>query len=402
MINRQTFRWLQQYRHIAIKALCCIALCTIIFLAVGCEFLPNTDSETTLTVAVIGPFSGDLSSLGQSIRNGVVLASEEKNGSGGVLGKQIQLQLFDSACDYNTARSVALEAIRDIGASYIIGAVCGEASEGVAQVASDEGVLVINPTSVSEGLTLDNNGDVRPYVFRIPFIDSVQGVIAAALAYDRLEATTASILVADGGPYETRVADAFTQAFIEKGGEVLLRESYDRMAETYYDELADLRSADADIIYLPGYYDVVNKLSSQARIYGVNQIILGSDGWHTPELNVTYLEGSYFTTHFYANERTSVVIKWVQDYEKRYLILPDTVASLSYDAANILFTAIEETESTLPIAVAQAMEEMIFTTVSGQLSFDEMHNPIKPVIVLKIENGNIVFDSRMTADAVEE
>ncbi len=381
---------------------CCLTLFVLLLWFSSCDFLPNPDDASTLTVAVIGPFSGELSNLGQSMRNGIVLAAEEQNAKGGVLGKQVQLRLFDSGCDYATARTAAQEAIRDVGAGYILGAVCGEASEGVAQIVSDEAVLMINPVSVNEDLTLDNNGELRPYVFRVPFIDPDQGSVAAKLALEKFNATTASVLVAETGNYESFLADAFIETFSENGGEVLLRESYDRMSETFYDALEELRDANADIIYAPSYYDVINKLAAQARIYGVNQVILGSDGWNSPELDKTFLEGCFYTAHFYVNEPRAVVIEWVKRYENRYLVLPDTVATLSYDAANVLFTAIERTGTTAPLVVAQSMEDMIFDTVTGQLSFDEMHNPIKPVIILRILNGNVVYDSRMVAHDVEE
>ena len=52
-----------------------IILCSSIFLFSSCEFLPSTDDVTTLKVAVIGSFGGDLSDLGQSMRNGIVLAT---------------------------------------------------------------------------------------------------------------------------------------------------------------------------------------------------------------------------------------------------------------------------------------------------------------------------------------
>jgi branched-chain amino acid transport system substrate-binding protein len=368
----------------------------------GCTFFPDTDDVSTLTVIVIGPFSGDLSDLGKSMRNGIVLASEEQNARGGVLGRQIQLQLFDSACDYTTAREVTLQAIRETGANYIIGAVCGEASEGVAQVASEEGILVLNPASVNEDLTMDNDGEVRFYVYRIPYIDPVQGTAAALLAIEKLEIETASILVEESGKYESTLADAFVMAFTEGGGEIVLRESYDRNADSFYDVLAEVREANAEIIYLPGYYDVVNRISGQARAFGINQPFLGSDGWHSPEINKVFLDKSYYTSHFFVGEPRAAVLTWSAKYENRFLVLPDTVATLSYDTANILFSAIIRTGTTAPYELAASMENLEFNTVSGKLSFDELHNPIKPVTILRIENGEIDFDTRLTVNDVKE
>lgn len=373
-----------------------------IFSLYGCTLLPRSDNPAILTIAVIGPFSGDISLLGQSLRNGIVLATEEQNARGGVLGRRVQLKLFDSACDFETARNVALEAIRDEGAYAILGAVCGDASEGVAQIASNEGVLLINPASVNADLTLDPYGDLRPYVYSVPFIDSAQGVVLAHLALDRLEAKTASILVARNSPYESTLADAFSETFTENGGEILLRESYDRMEETYYDALTELRDAKADIIYLPGYYDVVNKLAAQARVYGVNQLILGSDGWHSAALDPTYIEGCYFTSHYCECAPSHEIREWVDAYEARFLVKPDTIATLSYDATNILFTAIEHAGTVDSFVLAQSMETMTFNTLLGELTFDESHHPVKPVIILQIRDGAVVYDSSVLTSDIKE
>jgi branched-chain amino acid transport system substrate-binding protein len=368
----------------------------------SCTFLPAADEGSILIVAVIGPFSGDLRDLGLSMRNGIVLATEEQNEKGGLIGKQVQLKLFDSTCDYTTARDVTVQAIRDAGANFIIGAVCGEASEGVAQIASDEAVLMLNPASVNEGLTLDNQGEVRPFVYRIPFSDPDQGKAAAILALNKLNVQTASILVTESGAYESSLADAFSETFTEGGGEVLLRESYERNADSYYDVLDELRDENPDIIFAPGYFDVINRIVGQARAFGMNQVLVGSDGWDSPQLNKIFLDGCYFTTHFFIAEPRGAVNAWVQKYEDRFLVSPDTVATLSYDTANILFTAIEETGSVSSFELSASIQDLEFDTVTGPISFDQYHNPIKPVVILHIQNGRVVYDSRISISDIED
>jgi branched-chain amino acid transport system substrate-binding protein len=374
----------------------------LFLLLASCQTIPGTDEELNLTVIVIGPFSGDMTALGQSMRNGIVLATEEKNASGGLLGRNVVLSLYDSDCNYTKAREVTLQAIRETGANYILGAVCGTASEGVAQVAEEQGVLVINPASVREGLVLDVEGNVRPLVFRVPFVDPDQGVAAAMIAYDSMNAKTASILVAEESEYESSLADAFETKFIELGGEVLLRDSYERMSDSFYDVLSEIREANAEIIYAPGYFDVISKIAGQARLYGINELFIGSDGWDSELLDTDNLEGSYFTTQYSGKDPRTVLISWLDKYEERYLIQPDTIATLSYDAANILFTAIERTATTAPYELSAAMQDMTFDAVSGEISFDEMHNPRKSVVVMRILNGQVMYNSRIDISEVIE
>lgn len=352
--------------------------------------------DATLIIAVIAPISGDFASLGDATRNGVVLAIEEWNQRGGVLGRPVQAALLDSQCDYATARKVAQTAIEEQDVQFIIGAVCSDAAEGVAQIATELSALQLSPTAVDPEVTLDFDGSVRPLVFRVPFIDAAQGAAAAKFALESLEANSAAVLYAENSEYGLVLADAFEKAFEDGDGEIVIRVTYKQDAESYYDMLQPVRDADPDILYIPGYYNVMNRLISQTRGFGLLQSIIGSDGWDSPELSLPVVNGCYFTTHYFPGEPRPEVAAWIQRYTSRYLVQPDAVATLSYDATNILLTAMQEAGTTTdPYQVAATMETLTFETISGQMTFDEVHNPIKGVLLVRALNGQIVYIDRL-------
>ncbi len=353
--------------------------------------------DAALTVAVIAPFSGDFESLGRASRAGVELALAEWNQRGGVSGQLVQVVWFDAQCDYATAREVTQEAIDEQGIRFIIGEVCSDAAEGVAQVATELEALQLSPTSVDPELTLDFEGNVRPLVFRVPFIDPLQGTVAAQFALETLQADSAAILYAENSTYGLALADAFETAFTAGGGEILLRTTYNQDAESYYDRLQPVRDANPDLLYMPGYYNVMNRLVAQARGFGLLQPLIGSDGWDAPGLDLHVVDGSYFTTHYSSQDPRPEVAAWIQRYTAHYLVQPDTVATLSYDALNILLTAIQEAGTTTdPYQVAAKMEKLTFATVAGPMTFDEFHNPVKGVLLMRAFNGQIVYVDCLT------
>lgn len=354
-----------------------------------------------LLVAIVAPFSGDYEPLGRSVRDGVLLAAEARNQRGGVLGRQVQLVLEDTACDYTEARTAARAAIEG-GASFIIGAVCANASEGVAQVATELGALQISPASVDLDLTLDADGEVRPLVFRVPFVDRDQGTVAAQFALDRLGAEKAALLFAGGSDYSVTLADAFQEAFEAGGGEVAVRETYDRSAESFFEELEEVRDTEPDLLYMPGYHNVANVLVAQARSFGLLQPIIGSDGWDAPELDREVVAGGYFTTHFLLDEPRSLLRSWVELYQSRYLAPPDALAALSYDAAELLFAAIEDAGVVDPVLVAQALAALVLEGVTGPMSFDDAHNPVKPVLVVQVAEDRLIYVGRFLPEQPEE
>lgn len=376
-------------RHVKVMFVCIVLL----LLLPACDRQSDTASEV-MTVAVIAPFSGDFEPWGIAMQNGVVLAVDGWNQRGGVLGQSVKVTLHDSLCNYTTAREVTKAAI-DAGADFLIGAVCSDASEGVAQVATDLNVLQIAPTSVDPETTLDHDGSVRPLVFRIPFLDVDQGIVAARFALETLQADTAAILYAENNVYGLTLAGAFEGAFTDGDGEILVRKTYNHDTEEFFDVLFEVREANPDVLYLPGYYNVMNRLVSQARRFGMFQTIIGSDGWDSPALDVTATDGCYFTTHYFSGEPRPEVTAWTQLYTARHQVEPDAVATLSYDAANILFAAVTAAGTTAPFSVADVLETSTFETVSGQLTFDEFHNPTKGVLMVRVSDGRVTFVDRL-------
>ena len=358
-----------------------------------------------LKIGVIAPIEGEFASLGQSVRNGVLLAAEAWNANGGVLGHEIQLVLRDSRCDYALGREAA-QSVLDEDVVFVIGAVCAGASEGVAQVVSEAGAdgqagaLQISPTSVEAGLTLDADQVVRPYVFRMPMTDADQGAAAAVFARETLGAQRAGMMVASGSSYGRTLATAFRATFEAQGGEVVIQSTYDQDAQLFFGELEPVRDAAPDLLYLPGYHTVAHILVAQARSFGLLQPILGSDGWDSQALDLGVADGAYFSTHFYPDEPSDAVRAWVELYESRYLAAPDAPATLSYDAADLLFAAIREAGVFDPFLVAQTLETMAFNGLSGAMTFSAAHDPVRTMVVVRVEGGRLSYVGRFGAPDV--
>jgi branched-chain amino acid transport system substrate-binding protein len=76
--------------------------------------------------------------------------------------------------------------------------------------------------------------------------------------------------------------------------------------------------------------------------------------------------------------------------------VPDALAALAYDAAVILLASIEEAGVVDPTAVAKAMETIEVEAVSGLITFDAQHNPIKSAAILHVVDGQIVFEASVS------
>jgi branched-chain amino acid transport system substrate-binding protein len=328
-----------------------------------------------LKVAILAPLSGDVATFGASTRDGALLAIEEWNAKGGVLGRKIEAVVEDSQCEAEPAASAANKVISQDQVKFIIGEVCSKASIPVSEIATANKVVQISPTSTNPKVTIDEAGNAKPTVFRACFIDPFQGTVGAKFALDELGAKTAAVLLDQGNDYVRGLAEFFRDAFEAGGGKVVVWETYTAGDTDFTAILTKVKDANPDILYLPDYYSTVNVIAAQANQMGIKAVKLGGDGWDSPKLDQVATAGGFFTNHYSSEDTRPVVQEFVKKYQAKYGSVPDALAALAYDAANILFMAIQQAGADDPVKVAQTMEKGTFSVVSGDITFDAQHNP---------------------------
>lgn len=360
-------------------------------------------AQDTIKIGGNLELSGAAAAYGTPIAEALELAIEQKNDAGGLLdGQLIELLITDNQSDLTEAASVATKLI-----SQDVVGIIGPTATGVAKAAIPiitEGEMpTILGASTGDGLTLAEDGSVLEYLFRVCFEDSFQGLAAGEYASEILTADSAIIITDQALDYSLGLADSFTQRFEENGGSILNTQSYTSGDTDFSAILTTLLAQDFDILYIPGYYTETGLIIKQAREMGITQPIIGGDGYHSKTLielagaeNATDI---YFTTHFYEGNDDPKTQQFIDDYSEKFGKQPDTFAALGYDASNLLLDAIERAGSTDRKAIIQAIgETQDFEGITGTFSFDEEHNPIKPALMLKLENGEIVSAEEVSAE----
>jgi len=347
---------------------------------------------SAVKVAILAPLSGDVATFGESTRDGALLAIDEWNDKGGVMGKKIEAVIEDSQCSAEAAVSAANKVIDQDNVKFILGEVCSSASIPISEIAISKGVFQMTPTSTNPSVTVAEDGSTKSTVFRACFIDPFQGKVAAKFALENLGAKTAAVFLDQGNDYVRGLAEVFIAEFEAGGGSVVVKETYTGEDTDFSAILTKVKDANPDILYLPDYYSTVNLVGAQAKEKGITAVMLGGDGWDSSDLDRSAVEGGYFTNHFSDQDTRPIVQDFVSKYEAKYGSKPDALAALAYDAANILFQAMEQAKSVDdPDKVAATMESGTFPVVSGDISYDESHNPVKAAVVLKVENGQVVY-----------
>jgi branched-chain amino acid transport system substrate-binding protein len=345
-----------------------------------------------LKVALLAPLSGQVKTFGESTKNGVDIAVAEWNAAGGVTGRQVQLVVEDSQCSAEPAVNAANKVIDQDGVKFIIGEVCSSASIPVSEIADAKKVLQISPTSTNPSVTVDANGNTKPYIFRACFIDPFQGTVGANFALKTLKAKTAFIMLDQGNDYVRGLAEFFEAAFTKGGGTIVGKETYTSQDTDFSAILAKVADTKPDVLYLPDYYPIVNLVGAQVKQRNLAVTMLGGDGWDSSDLDLKAADGGYYTNHYSAEDTRPIVQDWVKKYNAKYGSNPDALATLAYDAANMLFTSMKNANSTDPDKVKDALASLKdFDGVSGKMSIDAQHNPVKSAVVLQVKDGKVSF-----------
>jgi len=349
---------------------------------------PVFDGE--LKVGLLAPITGPVPTYGDATVKGVTMAAEEWNAKGGLLGKEIKLSVEDGACDADSAVNAANKLIDQDGVSYLIGEVCSSATLPVAIISEEKGVVQITPTSTNAQVTLSLDGSTKPTVFRACFIDPFQGYVMAKFATDQ-GFKTAFVMLDQGNDYVRGLAEQFELHFASFGGTIVGEEAYTDTDTDFSAILAKVADSGAEVLYLPDYYPIVNLVGAQAKQLGVTAVMMGGDGWDSSDLNRDAADGGYYSNHYSPDDERQIVVDWVSKYEAKYGAVPDALATLAYDAGNLMFAAISSAGVDDPAAVAAAMEALEYEAVSGTVTFDEFHNPKKGAVVLHVNAGEIEF-----------
>lgn len=372
-----------------------LALSLLTGLAVGTSLLGAGQVSAQDTVKIGGNYelTGDAAAYGTPMSEATKLAIKRVNEAGGLLGGDVEYVEYDNTSDLTEAASVA-QRLTTEGVVGIVGPATTGDSNAQIPVIQEAGIPAILPAATGNGMTLDDNGDVYEYLFRVAFEDAFQGRAAATFVVNELEGQTVAMFVDQSTDYATGLQQAFTEEFEALGGEVVTTESFQSGDTDFTASLTTLLSQEFDVLYVPGYYTEVGLLIKQARELGITQPIVGGDGFGNQTLvelaGASNVNDVYYTSHFSPLSEDEDLQAFLAEYREEYGKEADQFAVLAYDATNLLLDAVERAGSVDPQAVTEAIASTeSFKGLTGTFSIDEEHNPVKEVLMLKLTNGEV-------------
>lgn len=380
-----------------------VAAAALLGLTAGCNksTSPQTDSgsatggtSATENAIIIGEYAsltGKEATFGQSSHKGTVLAVEEINAAGGVLGRKLVHKFEDNQSKSGESATVVKKLIARDGAIAILGEVASGRSLEGADVCQQNKVPMISPSSTNPSVT--EKGD---YIFRICFIDPFQGTVMARFARNTLKATKVAVLTDVAQAYSDGLARYFKEQFTKDGGTIVADQKFSSGDKDFKAQLTSIRGANPEAIFVPCYYTEAALITRQARDLGITIPIFGGDGWEAPELlqiGGKAMENTFYSTHYSPEATDEAVVTFVKKFKARFNgETPDAMAALGYDSVYFLADAIKRAGGTdkqkLRDALAGTKE---FVGVTGKTTMDANRNATKPAVIVQVKDGQFKY-----------
>jgi branched-chain amino acid transport system substrate-binding protein len=360
----------------------------------------GSDSKS-IKVGVNLELSGGVASYGESLENGIDIAVDEINKAGGVTGKQLEIIKVDNKSEAAEATNGIIKLTSQDKVTAIIGAATSGNTVAQAQIANDTKTILLTPSGTSPNVTVADNGKLNEFVFRTSYIDPFQGIVAGNFAAKELNLKNAAILADSASDYAKGLAASFKDTFEKAGGKVVVEEAFVAKDTDFRATLTRIKSKNPEFIFIPGFYEEVGLIVKQARELGIDVPLMGADGWDSPKLvelaGADALNNTFITNHYTSEDPDENIQKFVTTYKEKFNgESPNAFNALGYDTVYLLADAIERAGSTDTTKIKEALESTKdLSRITGKITIDKDHNPIKSATVLEYKDGKQVFNTKV-------
>lgn len=367
-------------------------------LLAGCERTPESTSDSSsaaggdvVKIGVFEPASGDNGAGGKQETLGIQYANYVTP-TVEIGGKEytVQLDIVDNESSNDKAPSAAATLVSD-GVSVVLGSYGSGVSIAGSDTFKEAGIPVIGVTCTNPQITEGNT-----HYFRICFLDPFQGKVLANFASDNFSAKKAYVLTKLGDDYSTGLGYYFTEAFEALGGEVV-SETFQEGNSDFTSYITSAKNEGAEVFFAPSSTEVAALLIEQAASQGLGMPLLAGDTWDSNVI-LNAAEGKdvdIYVSTFYQEggdpEFDAGIKEWINSDStaKANNGGDDTVSGLTvmgYDAYYVALEALKAAGSTDPAAVNEALWDVTYTGVSGDISFNEIGDANRDAAYVKNAN----------------
>jgi branched-chain amino acid transport system substrate-binding protein len=340
-----------------------------------------------IPIAVVGPLTGSNAALGEQMKRGAEMAVSDINAKGGVLGKKLDLNIADDACDPKQAVAAANDVVGK-NVVFVAGHYCSSSSIPASAVYNEAGVLQMTPASTNPALTDDAAKKGWINVFRSCGRDDAQGAVAGKYLADHYKGKHVAV-VHDKTAYGKGIADETMKAMNAAGLKEVMYEAITQGDKDFSALVSKMKQANIDVIYFGGYQTEGGLIVRQMRDQGFKAQFIGADALVTEEFwKITGPAGEGTLMTFPPDPRKVPAAKAVVDKFTAQGYNPEGYTLYTYAAIQAFAGAADKAKSVKVDDLSKALHAMTVPTVVGPLTWDKKGDITDPKYVFYIwKNG---------------
>jgi len=360
-------------------------------LLLACLLPAAAGAAEAIKIGQYGAFTGKNADFGIAARKGVILAVEEANAAGGVLGRPVELLIEDNQSKDGESATIAKKFVSRDKVVAVLGGNTSSNSLEAAPVFQNAKVPMIAITSTNPRVT-----EIGSYIFRVCFIDPFQGAALAKFAKDTLKVQKVAVITSVNNAYSVGLSKVFKERFAAAGGTIVAEQKHNEGDKDFRAQVTAAKAAGAEAILHSGNYTEGALICIQARALGFTGPLFGGDAWEGPDLVAIggkAVEGAYYSTHASAETPTPAMQGFVKRYQARWNgETPNATTTLGYEAGILLFDAMRRAGTTDSAALRNAIAATKdFPGVTGSITIDEKRNASKPAMIIVVRDGQFKF-----------
>lgn len=342
----------------------------------------SSGAKNAAKIGFTAALTGGAAAYGKSEEEGVRLAVEEINKKGDF---PIDLLVEDTkavpADSMNATKKLIQEKV-----SLIIGPMTSNEAKAAGPIIQNAKV-----PSLEISVTAENITDIGDCIFRNSVPESKNIPQTVKKTHKLLGYKTAAILYAHDNEQHVTAQKYFQKTMEEEGVKVIDVETFGSKDSEYSAQLTNIQHKAPDVIVVCSYYQEGSRILKKMREMGMDQPVLGDNGFVSPELGKmagAAADNVYVSSMWSADRKDEKVQKFVENYTKAYGRAPDQFAASAYDGVYMAMDAMQRAGTTtdhkkIRDALAQMKD---FTGVCGTFSFDEKRDPVVDLILMKMQD----------------
>lgn len=340
-------------------------------------------------IGFITAYTGPGAAYGISQKEAMDMAVEEINSDPKTKTK-IDLVTYDTALKKNEAINAVKRAVDQDKVLAIIGPMTTGEFFAAGPIAQQSKVVTFGISLTANGVT-----EVGDYVFRNAVPGKLAIPITVKKAHDKLGFKKVAIMYSHNNDMLVSENKIYQDLFPKMGVEIVATETFADKDTDFSAQLTNIQAANPDIIAIAGFYQEGSLIVKKAREMGINQPIIGNNGFNSPEYIKqagAAADGTLVATPWNPDRKSEKAQAFRAKYKEKYGHEPDQFAAQAYDGIYMVHAAVEQSGTTTDRKKFRDTLAQIkgFEGVTGKFEFDQDRNPKMDMDVLEVKDGKWV------------